>query len=55
MPLSPDPLARYPVPSQPSRVFLKSIIANPQIDVGSAIPELDLDPGAGSRPRPRLR
>jgi hypothetical protein len=34
MPVGPNPLARYPLPSQPSMVFLKSIVTNPQIEVG---------------------
>jgi virginiamycin A acetyltransferase len=34
MPVGPDPLARHPVPSQPSMVFLKNVITNPRIEVG---------------------
>jgi virginiamycin A acetyltransferase len=30
----PDPLARHPIPSQPSIVFLKNVVTNPQIEVG---------------------
>jgi hypothetical protein len=34
MPFGPDPLVPFPVPSQPSMVFLKPTITNPQIEVG---------------------
>jgi virginiamycin A acetyltransferase len=34
MPVGPNPLAVHPIPSQPSMVFLKGIISNPQIEVG---------------------
>lgn len=34
MPVGPDPLARHPLPSQPSMVFLKPIVSNPQIEIG---------------------
>lgn len=34
MPVGPDPLARHPIPSAPSMVFLKAVVSNPQIEVG---------------------
>lgn len=34
MPVGPDPFARYPIPSQPSMVFLKTVVSNPQVEVG---------------------
>lgn len=34
MPVGPDPFSRYPIPSQPSMVFLKAVVSNPQIEVG---------------------
>ncbi len=34
MSVGPDPLARFPIPDQPSMVFLKNIIKSPQIEVG---------------------
>lgn len=34
MPVGPDPFTRHPVPSQPSMVFLKNVVTNPQIEVG---------------------
>ncbi|KAA2233155.1 CatB-related O-acetyltransferase [Salinarimonas soli] len=34
MPVGPNPLSVYPIPSQPSMVFLKATVSNPQIEVG---------------------
>jgi virginiamycin A acetyltransferase len=34
MPQGPDPSARYPVTDQPSIVFLRNVVMNPQIEVG---------------------
>ena len=34
MPFGPDPTSRHPILDQPSMVFLKPIITNPQIEVG---------------------
>jgi virginiamycin A acetyltransferase len=34
MPVGPDPLKAHPVPGQPSIVYLKGLVANPQIEVG---------------------
>jgi virginiamycin A acetyltransferase len=34
LPVGPDPTACFPIPGQPSMVFLKSVVTNPQIEVG---------------------
>ncbi len=34
MPVGPNPLAVHPIPSQPSMVFLKGALSNPQVEAG---------------------
>jgi len=43
----PDPSLRYPLPGQPSIVFLKAVVANPQIEVGDYTYYHDFDDPLG--------
>lgn len=47
MPHGPDPLARHPLPDQPSMVFLKALVTNPQIEIGDYTYYHDFDDPAG--------
>lgn len=47
MPAGPDPSACFPVPAQPSMVFLKSVVTNPQIEVGEYTYYHDFDDPLG--------
>lgn len=43
----PEPLARHPIAGEPSMVFLRSIVANPQIEVGDYTYYHDFDDPQG--------
>jgi hypothetical protein len=47
MPPAPSPTARYPIPGETSTVFLKSVVANPQIEVGDYTYYHDFDDPLG--------
>ncbi|HET6522492.1 MAG TPA: CatB-related O-acetyltransferase [Geminicoccaceae bacterium] len=47
MPPGPDPRARFPIPSQPSMVFLRNVVTNPQIEVGEYTYYHDFDDPLG--------
>ena len=47
MPVGPDPCARFPIPDQPSMVFLKNVVTNPQIEIGDYTYYHDFDEPLG--------